>query len=56
VAIDACIRVAATAMVGVMRGTKAGRADKAANAQAETVSRESLSGPKNEKTQNHRHT
>jgi hypothetical protein len=56
VAIDACIRGAATAMAGVMRRTKAGRADKAANAQVETVCRGSLSGPKNEKTQNRSRT
>ena len=56
VAIDAWIRDAATMMACVMRGTSAGRADKTANAQVETVSRESLSGPKNEKTQNRRHT
>jgi hypothetical protein len=56
VAIDACIRDAATAMAGVMRCTKAGRADITANAQVETVSRGSLSWPENERTQNRWHT
>jgi hypothetical protein len=51
VAIDACIRDGATAMAGVMRCTKAGRADITANAQVETVSRGSLSWPENEKAQ-----
>jgi hypothetical protein len=55
VAIDACSD-AATAMAGVMRCTKAGRADITANAQVETVSRGSLSWPENERTQNRWHT